>query len=527
MKEKGRLWFARATAVVFLVVILMQLVMERESAWSVLQAMMYFGVLLAGYRWGAAGGALGGVLCGLGELLWRQELEGLGLLCVMGALSGAFCRLGKGGSVLAFACGGAGLGFLYAEMYVWTSMPEMLVASILFLLMPVDTMAVSPRKETAQNSWGELQRVRLEDTADSYGKLARSAMMIRQEADGMEDEEGWKSRFLESREAVFMQFREMERTLKEMAAQLDQAVDVTGEYERQIRTDLKHRRLELKQLLVLKNGEDRQEAYVTVCSHRSGCVTAKEVGEAVGRTLSCSLRPADGGRTVVGKEPCTIRLVEETRFRLLSGTARECKEKEDLSGDNFSCHELPGGRVMLCLSDGMGSGRQAFLESQLVTETLEELLDAAFAPERAIYMVNSLMLVQEEQVPVTLDLALVDLYTGKARFFKQGAVGTFIRRGNQVLQIEPGALPVGVDCEAVPLSEELQLQNGDMIVMVTDGVLDALEGEDKEAILCEYLAASAGHNARELAADILQMAKGGQKTIRDDMTVLVAGVWKK
>lgn len=66
-----------------------------------------------------------------------------------------------------------------------------------------------------------------------------------------------------------------------------------------------------------------------------------------------------------------------------------------------------------------------------------------------------------------------------------------------------------------------------MIVMVTDGILDALEGEDKEAVLCEYLAGTTKNNARELAEELLQMACGGRNGVRDDMTVLTAGFWKR
>lgn len=531
MKEKGKMWIAKATVVVFLVGILVRLVSGSESVWSVLTPVLYVAVIYSGYRWGISGGALGGVLCGLAEWIYSGEAVALGVLCVMGVLAGCFRRLGRIGALLAFLCGAAGLGSWYAQEYIFKRIPDLLTAAALFLLLPVDVSFPSFEKteenQSNQGGWEEMQRQRLQETAQTYGKLAQTCDAFQEKDRSQEDTDGWKERFLESREAVSLQFREMEKTLKEMAAQLDQSADVTAVYETSIRHELRRRRLQCKRLLVLEDG-DRREAYVTVSSGRSGCVTAKEVSESVGKMMDRRLRPAEGGRTVVGREPCTLRLVEDPPFRLLFGMSRQSKEEEDLSGDNFSCHELPDGRTMLCLSDGMGSGTQAFLESQMVTELLEELLEAGFSVERAIYMVNALLLMQEEQNPTTMDLAVVDLYTGRARFYKQGAVGTFIRRGDQVMQVEPGALPMGIDCEAAPACARIQLQEGDMIVMLTDGILDALPGENKEAVLCQYLSHTKTNNARELSENLLQMARSCQEGgARDDMTVLVAGFWRK
>lgn len=633
MKKNRDLLFAKITVIVFLGITLVQLMTGSASVLSAMRAVMYYGVLYFGYRYGAGSGGIAGAVCGLAETLRQENMAPLGLFCLMGILAGSFRQLARFASAAAFLCGAAGIGMLYAMEYLTGSLPEMLTAAVLFLLTPMSLVTEYPIKQGGQGSWEEMQKQRLEETADSYGKLARTLLNLKpgereireeQAAEAVERasamvcggcrqcsmgregssgglltaaaaepevadelraqkeiageekeclrqlcrrfqnkgcldaedlpedfkrecrrselylevlsdclgstdyEEGWKSRFFESREAASLQFREMERTLKEMAVRLDQAADVTAVYEKRVRRTLKRHRLQLKKLLVLEEKGDRQEAYVTVCSDRTGCVTVKELSESVGKIMSKKLKAAEGGRTVVGKEPCTIRLVEDTRFRLLSGIARVCKEDEELSGDNFSCHSLPDGRMMLCLSDGMGSGRRAFLESQLVTELLEELLDAGFSPERAIYMLNALLLVrEEEQTPATLDLALIDLYTGQARFFKQGAVSTFIRRGSQVLHIEPGALPMGMDCGADPVSADVQLEDGDMLVMLTDGVLDALEGADKEAALESFLAGTVLNNARELAEKVLECGWSEEKGARDDMTVLTAGLWKK
>ncbi len=606
MERKRNLWLARTTVILFLGITLIQMITGDESVWSAMQAAMYYGVLFFGYRFGAGSGGLAGAACGIAETLRQDNMAPLGMFCLMGVLAGVFRRLGRGGAAAAYLCGACGIGALYAGPYLAESLPELLTAAAVFFLTP-ESLLKSTKQQIGPGGWEEMQKHRLEEAADSYGKLSRSLMNLkpgvrppdgRQTAAAVERaaamvcggcrqccigkqeegaeldfdtlctrfrekgalepedmpedfqkacsrqgmyleavadclgsvgyEEGWRSRFFESREAASLQFREMERTLKEMAAQLDEAADVTGEYEEGVRRALRKRRLKLEQLLVLEEEEGRQEMYVTVRSEHGGCVTVKELGESMGKVLSRPLRPAENGRSVVGKESCTIHLMEETPFRMLSGVARVCKEDEELSGDNFSCRSLPGGQMMLCLSDGCGSGRQAFLESQLVMELLEELLDAGFSPERAIYMLNALLLVrEEEQTAATLDLALINLYTGQAHFYKQGAVSTFIRRRDQVLQIEPGSLPMGLDCGAAPLSEEVRLEDGDMVIMVTDGVLDALQGDDKEGILCRFLERTTLQNARELAEAVLRAGWSEDMAAKDDMTVLTAGLWKK
>ncbi len=603
MRKTKNLWFAKLVVIVFLGIALAGLMTESQSVLSAVQSAMYYGVLFFSFRMGAGSGAFAGAACGVAETLRQEDMAPLGLFCLMGVLAGAFRRLGRVPSVIAFFCGALGIGSLYALEYMTGSVPEMVTAAVLFLLTPAELL--QPSANPGQlDGMEKLQRFRLLEASDSYGKLARSlvgistdqrrittgqaAEAVQRTSDmvcggcrqcglgkgdipelsalcsrfketgrvdaadlpadfreecrrremyletlgdcltGFDYDEGWKSRFFESREAASLQFREMERMLREMADQMGQEINVTENVEKKLRRTLRRIHLKLYDLLVLEGGGARQEAYVTVSAGADGCVTVKELCETVGKTMEKSMRAAQGSRTVVGKEPCTIRLVEDTSFRLLSGVARICKDDEEISGDSFSAHLLPDGRMMLCLSDGMGSGRRAFMESKLLTELLEELLEAGFSPERAIYMLNALLLVrEEEQRPATLDLTLVDLYTGRARFFKQGAVSTFIRRGAEVIEIEPGSLPMGMDCEADPVSAHGQLRDGDMIVMVTDGVLDAIKEEDKEGAMRRLLAESTTLNARELAEQVLRAGWSEDGEARDDMTVLTAGVWKK
>ena len=74
---------------------------------------------------------------------------------------------------------------------------------------------------------------------------------------------------------------------------------------------------------------------------------------------------------------------------MLYGVARLTREKEKVSGDNYICRQEDGGKFVMCLSDGMGSGMDACRESEIVVELLEQFLESGFSQEAAARMVNS------------------------------------------------------------------------------------------------------------------------------------------
>lgn len=604
MKTTREQWLIKGGALIFLGIALIQLLQGKAQILPIATAILYYCVLYGGYRFGPERGAVIGILFGVAEMLIQNNILPLAAFALGGMLSGAFRKVGRIGSVIAFACGIWGMEAWYDGALSGAVMAGVLTAGVLFLLTPEGMLHVRRPVKIEHNGMEGLQKKRLEETADSYGKLAnslttprpeekvvresqaisameRSCSMVcggchmcrlgKKEWDSMdllslcstfqanrkigaedlpedfqkecrrkdfylevlgdclgseEYEDGWKSRFFESREAASLQFREIQRTLKEMAAELEEAVNVTAQYEKEVRQALQHKKLILTKLLVLQRGEDRLELFLTLHVAGGKCVTVREVTDIINRQMPRPMMPEEGGRTVVGRESCELHFTEKPVFRLLSGVARAARTEEEMSGDTFSCHLLPDGRMMLCLSDGMGSGRRAFLESRMVVDFMEDLMDAGFSAERAIYMLNALLVVRgEEDSPTTMDLGIVDLYTGQARFYKQGAVSTFIEREQQVIQIEPGALPLGIDCQASPAFVEMKLQDGDRIVMVTDGVLDAMAGEDKEQAMCRFLSTHTGNHAGELAEAILEECLPSGVEAKDDMTVLVGGLW--
>ena len=88
--------------------------------------------------------------------------------------------------------------------------------------------------------------------------------------------------------------------------------------------------------------------------------------------------PGQNERPILGNEYASIACVEGAKYQTIQGVARIGKEGESISGDTFLMTDLPGGKKGIALSDGMGSGEEAFRDSTMVVEMLEELLEAGF-----------------------------------------------------------------------------------------------------------------------------------------------------
>ena len=73
-----------------------------------------------------------------------------------------------------------------------------------------------------------------------------------------------------------------------------------------------------------------------------------------------------------------------------------------------------------------------------------------------------------------------------------------------------------------------KMYDGDYLVMVTDGVLDALPLEAEEETMKEILLNIHAASPREFGRAVLERVLAfSEYRARDDMTVRVAGIWKK
>ena len=158
----------------------------------------------------------------------------------------------------------------------------------------------------------------------------------------------------------------------------------------------------------------------------------------------------------------------------------------------------------------------------------QQLLETGFAPAAALKLVNSVLLLQEsEQHPTTLDLCCVDLYSGVLEAMKLGAVATFVLGEQGVEILETENVPMGMLKNLEPVRLSKKLHDGDVVVMMTDGVLEALPGTEKELTMAAYLETMERKPPQDMADRILAYARSFDAAPADDMSVMVAGMWEK
>lgn len=311
--------------------------------------------------------------------------------------------------------------------------------------------------------------------------------------------------------------------------ELDAGIFRDDHLEKRLKTQLKKSGIRMLSSVFYMTPQGKYEIHLTVKTSKGRLASTKEIAALVGKCVGRDLLPEQGERPVIGEDYCTVAFVESARYHTLQGVAKIGKGCEKISGDTFLMADLPGGKKGIALSDGMGSGEEAFRESAMVVEMLEELLEAGFPVDTAVQMMNTALVIGREEIRFsTLDISLFDLYNGTCEFVKAGAAATYIKRQDTVEKISSSTLPIGVLQEIEIESQVRELHSGDYVIMLTDGVLDALPVNEQDTLLTTFIQDSRIVNPKELAHHILgQVLEWSGEVPVDDMTILVVGIWKR
>ncbi len=206
------------------------------------------------------------------------------------------------------------------------------------------------------------------------------------------------------------------------------------------------------------------------------------------------------------------------------GVAAITKAGETLSGDTHSVIKIDEGHFMVALSDGMGSGEYARRISENTISLLESFYRAKMPSPLVLSTINKLLTFSKEETFACVDIAIVDLNSGKADVVKIGAPAGFILSANAVKVLENASLPLGILDAVRPNAAEYQLNENDILLFISDGIADAF-GSTTD--LYETMRTIQIRNPQELADELLQRALssyGGNA--KDDMTVVAVRLFK-
>ncbi len=338
----------------------------------------------------------------------------------------------------------------------------------------------------------------------------------------------WRSRILENKEVISEQLKEMAMIVEDCQKEIYSMLPINEDKEKKLRIKLKAKRIILKKIVALEDRNGMKEYIITARSEKGCTVPIKDLTTTVSSIFGDRVRMREDYRKHVGNEYITYDLIEDRNFYVINGTARKSKNEDAYSGDNFAFLEMNCGQTLMSISDGMGSGKLAGKESEMVIELIEQMLEGGFSEEVTLKFINSMMLINSESVnPATIDMGLLDLYSGVCDFIKLGAAATFIKRGDWVEVIKSTSLPAGVVNDNNFDSVSKKLYDGDFVIMVSDGILDSISDEDKEKALSQMIMNIDSNKPKEIAKRLLEMASGdSQMNYSDDKTVLVTGIWE-
>ena len=334
----------------------------------------------------------------------------------------------------------------------------------------------------------------------------------------------WRKKVAENKKTMNKQLSEVSKAIQKMAKDIEEDTKNEAKYNKQ-KTEIikliKAKEIEIEDIGIKKDGRFMVEIYLNEILE-----TAKI--EAIEKILTQVL-----GEPIVLNDEASVGkkldFISDDKYEMALGTSETTKNGSELSGDSMLNIRLKDGKYLVAISDGMGTGKSAKNSSSRALRMLENLLLSGFDKEISLDLINTSLMSQESEMFATLDIAIIDLYAGNIEFIKSAACPTYIKNKKSVQIIKANSLPTGIVENSNLQSFDRDIASGDIMLMCTDGVLDAnIEYKNKELWLKYLLEDIETVNTKKIANLVLNEAIDNNfGKIKDDMTVIVCKFNKK
>lgn len=213
-----------------------------------------------------------------------------------------------------------------------------------------------------------------------------------------------------------------------------------------------------------------------------------------------------------------ITLTEQAYYKVDVGVSQICCKNEKMCGDTYSFFNDGRGKTIMLLSDGMGCGGRAAVDSSMAAGLMKRLLKAGFGFECSLKLLNSAMMFKScDESLATVDITAIDLFSGQADFYKAGSPDTIVIKNKRQGRAKGRSCPAGIVRDVSFDKTTAMLDDKNIVIMTSDGVCDS---DDDWLITAANKIPSA--SAQQIAEQLCQMAlRRRDDGHEDDITVMV------
>ncbi len=319
----------------------------------------------------------------------------------------------------------------------------------------------------------------------------------------------------ETREKLAGEAEGIAAVLDVLRRDLRRTVAFDGKREKRILAELRRAGVVSYDAMVAEGGD---AATVTVTMEEAKAKDERVLA-AISRAMEIPLLPEGITRLGAGSVAASFRSAPP--FDAIVGQSVKIKEGSEACGDTKSVTRLNGDRIMIALSDGMGSGEEANRGSAAAISLVENFYRTGVEEKTVLPLINHLLTMRNDGSFQTLDMCVVDLRTAEADFIKLSAPESVIKRRSGSEIVEGGALPLGILREIKPSVSRRKLGSGDVVVLATDGVTDAIGADG----MMRVVESGRTNNPQTIADNIIRDASYVSQA--DDQTVVALRLFRR
>lgn len=307
--------------------------------------------------------------------------------------------------------------------------------------------------------------------------------------------------------------------LKSLALDTGTILKFHSHLERKISENLMKRGFFANEVLIFGEDKNIRVSLILLAKEFSLTELTNIIDETIGYPLILS------EKMNLTQDKVYLAFSKRAKFDAVFGISKENKDGSMVSGDTYSINKIQNDKFIMALSDGMGSGEKAQNISSISLSLIESFYKAGMKSENILLTVNKLLALYTEDSFTALDVGVINLDTGNIDFIKYGSPYGFILNNNGVRIVEGNSLPLGILSELKPTICSTNIDDGDIVLLISDGISDAF-GSSSEII--DYLRKIPAYNPQTLTDRILKKAidfSNGNK--KDDMTAVAVRIFKK